>query len=120
MALVISGTANGSIQFGDGTSQNTAGTVVTTSNGYTKLPNGLILQWGPLNGTAANWYVTFPITFPTACLWVGFNNYIPNAAGSSEYGGNIPANAGPFANGVNIVISTGSNNTYLNWFAIGY
>lgn len=37
-------------------------------NGYTKLPNGFILQWGEVfigNGATAN--LTFPIVFPTTC-----------------------------------------------------
>lgn len=39
------------------------------ANGYTKLPNGLILQWG--SGTVAqnsSATITFPIVFPNACL----------------------------------------------------
>ena len=119
MALVISGTANGSIQFGDGTSQNTAGTVVTTSNGYTKLPNGLILQWGSVTQTGVAFNVVFPITFPNACLAAGWNNFIPGS-GTQEWPGAIASGAGPFANGMNIIISTGSNSTILNWYAIGY
>ena len=39
------------------------------ANGYQKLPSGLIIQWGSSTITAgtAN-TVTFPITFPTACV----------------------------------------------------
>jgi hypothetical protein len=41
-------------------------------NGYTVLPNGLILQWmtGPMQAarTSAANYMQWPITFPTACL----------------------------------------------------
>ncbi len=42
-------------------------------NGYQKLPNGWIIQWGsggamPANGASANYY--FPIGFPNACLMV--------------------------------------------------
>ena len=41
-----------------------------TANGYTKLPNGMIMQWGSSAsiGAAASTVVTFPIAFPTACL----------------------------------------------------
>ena len=48
----------------------TLGTSSSTANGYTYLPNGLILQWGSVtaNTTAGN--VTFPIAFPTACFSV--------------------------------------------------
>ena len=36
------------------------------ANGYQKLPNGLIIQWGS-NVTS---FVSFPVTFPNACLAV--------------------------------------------------
>lgn len=42
------------------------------SNGYVKLPNGLIIQWGlgadTGTGSTANWQGVFPITFPNALL----------------------------------------------------
>jgi len=37
-----------------------------STNGYVTLPNGLILQWGKVSTTT--W--TFPIAFPTACVFV--------------------------------------------------
>ena len=42
-----------------------------TSNGYTYLPNGALMQWGLAtigtnSGNSAT--VTFPIAFPTACV----------------------------------------------------
>lgn len=45
------------------------------SNGYTKLPNGLILQWGYRNNafTVTQETNTFPIAFPNACLNVIIN-----------------------------------------------
>lgn len=45
------------------------GTASKTANGYTYLPNGLIVQWGRVvaNSTSS---VTFPTAFPTACLSV--------------------------------------------------
>lgn len=41
----------------------------TSANGWCRLPNGLILQWGvaSVNGDS-NQIVTLPIPFPTACL----------------------------------------------------
>jgi hypothetical protein len=46
---------------------------LASSTGYTKLPNGLIIQWGQAvtsTGATTPYYnqLTFPITFPTACL----------------------------------------------------
>jgi hypothetical protein len=46
------------------------GTLVTSANGYTRLPNGLILQWG--TGASAGSYavqtIAYPIAFTTAVL----------------------------------------------------
>ena len=41
-----------------------------TTNGYQKLSNGLIIQWGRINKTTNTAIVTqtFPISFPNACL----------------------------------------------------
>jgi len=53
-----------------------------SENGYTRLPNGLIIQWGKYAGSGSyGWaWITFPITFPNACLgvWVSiFRNDNP-------------------------------------------
>ena len=42
-----------------------------TTNGYQKLSNGLIIQWG----TAIIGITTLPMTFPNACLSVSANGY---------------------------------------------
>lgn len=42
-------------------------------NGYTKLPNGMILQWGRFNGTGD---VVFPMTFPNTCLHVFTDGFL--------------------------------------------
>jgi hypothetical protein len=54
---------------------DTAGTEgfdqILTSNGYTKLPNGLIMQWGYWESTSTfvgEQAIVFPTTFPTAFL----------------------------------------------------
>lgn len=64
---------------------NFSGSLVT--NGWTKLPNGLILQWcqgTPLSGTQNGvvFSTNFPIGFPSACL---FSSVSPLATGS-DYG----------------------------------
>ena len=40
------------------------------TNGYTTLPNGLILQWGRKLSPGQTGTVNFPIAFPTACFSV--------------------------------------------------
>lgn len=41
-----------------------------TSNGYQKLPGGVIIQWGVANASDPGTIVTFPVAFPTACIAV--------------------------------------------------
>jgi hypothetical protein len=44
--------------------------VSATANGYTRLPNGFIIQWGTVTIGSAGTNITLPITFPTACTSV--------------------------------------------------
>jgi len=36
------------------------------SNGYQKLPSGLIIQWGNITSSSTSGIITFPIAFQTA------------------------------------------------------
>lgn len=40
------------------------------TNGYSKLPNGLIIQWGKVDKNASDIIVNFPIAFPNRLLYV--------------------------------------------------
>ena len=59
----ILGILNNKTSFGDFA-------VAKTLNGYQRLPNGLIIQWGRINGTLGSMggRVTFPIAFPNTCF----------------------------------------------------
>lgn len=65
-----------------------------TSNGYQKLPGGLIIQWG-VTGiivTSATVVYTLPITFPTANLMSLVGSSAGNAAGGgADVGLDVPA-----------------------------
>jgi len=51
-------------------------TVSKATNGYQKLPNGLIIQWGVGTSTAPSGTQTFPIAFPNSVLIAfGSSNY---------------------------------------------
>ena len=65
------------IEFPDSTQQSTAALLLSaftgsnqskTSNGYQKLPGGLIIQWLTVPGAASDNPFNFPIPFPTALL----------------------------------------------------
>ena len=84
-----------------------------TANGYQKLSNGLIIQWGSNSaggsGTAS---VSFPIAFPTACVNVQVTGGYSGTAGNST--------------GAYSVSTSGFTYTYHYsgttdyWLAIGY
>lgn len=91
-----------------------------TSNGYQKLPSGLIIQWGAtMVSSSSDTTVTLPITFPNGIFGI-FPAYGHNAGAAVE--GYLTANkvGGP-ANVSQIIIrgSTASGNSAY-WFAIGY
>lgn len=87
------------------------------SNGYQKLPNGLIIQWGGLTSSgSADVLATFPIAFPNNVLQVsvcanqGNSNAYANLSGMSKTGVNIAAYAGGGARTVSVV----------SFIAVGY
>ncbi|NIG15870.1 hypothetical protein [Pantoea sp. Cy-640] len=93
-------------------------TAVKSGNGYTRLPNGLILQWG--YGTfvqKATTAVVLPIEFPTAGVTIMAckGSSLPL---SGEYG--VGAQ---FRNKASFDLTntgSGSNNQGIYWLALGY
>lgn len=68
------GTISGNVQIGSNDEPRSLsvsaafiGTFLKETNGYTSLPNGIIMQWGIINGVDFSSTI-FPISFPTACL----------------------------------------------------
>lgn len=90
-----------------------------TTNGYQKLPSGLIIQWGitaSAVGDGSYATVTFPIAFPTSCLNASATN-------SSTAGGNLGATT--ISNITTTTMRVGHYNGSANacqifWMAIGY
>jgi len=83
-----------------------------SSNGYTYLPNGLILQWGLQNESSIG---TFPVAFPNACFSLiatgNVNAFLADSSVTTSY---IVSNS-------QFYVRLGSNNgTLLYWIAIGY
>lgn len=105
---------------------NLAG-ISKTSNGYTKLPNGMILQWGTSSVPTANYAVqtiTFPIAFPTACLNVQVCGRTPYYAGGAAYENSIKVNGVPtlttFQTYTNWSGTRAGDQFYPTWVAVGY
>lgn len=80
------------------------------TNGYTYLPNGLIMQWGYDTGGSASKLVTFPITFPNTCLNVCA---VDGGSGRNSKGVNTFSTAS-----FRLYAAGTTDLTY--WFAIGY
>ena len=100
-------------------------------NGYTKLPNGMILQWGlkAIGGKNSGdnlLNMSYPISFPNRVLSVHANITKNITTNSHAWQGNIKCEA--FNDGLSNIgfyyyIQTTMDNYYdfeVNWFAIGY
>ena len=95
----------------------TGSNVSLATNGYQKLPSGLILQWGttPSISTDSSYAVTFPIAFPTACVTVQVCGKLGGITGASGYSigtGNYTTTG--------VTIYNDSNAQATSWLAIGY
>jgi hypothetical protein len=98
-------------------------------NGYLKLPNGLILQWGKV---ASGWpgegfyTVTFPIAFPNKCLNTQVTVWSDGRVGSVNLDVTIPVGTirpvsfDALFNGLGFQGSTAADLKGFYWFAIGY
>ena len=121
--------ASGALTFADATTQNTSGAVSKASSGYTKLPNGLIIQWGgtPFSGGGGTANITFPVAFPTACLAVtasvGRGSTLSGYMMSTQIGTFNTTSAaviGNYDTGGTAGILPLSGNEYAAWIAFGY
>ena len=77
-----------------------------TANGYTYLPNGLIMQWG---SGSVNISLTLPIVFPTAAL-----------QGFCTSAGNNSNNAQVTISTTDFLATQASGSGTINYFVIGY
>lgn len=86
------------------------------ANGYTKLPNGMLLQWGRVTCSATSYTtVTFPISFNTECLNVSLTKANTGASydpSRSSLGQKMP--------GYMTINHPSSAQETIEWIAIGY
>jgi hypothetical protein len=129
------GTVSGSLTFGGGTSNGTltiasgslqiGGTniadgdfaTVQATQGYQKLPGGMIMQWGTHTSgpQGSPVTITFPIAFPNACLNVQATQTDPSSTNHIDAYNYSAANfkltnSGPTAGATDVAA----------WFAIGF
>ena len=87
-----------------------------TTNGYLKLPSGLIIQWGQTGTISTNTAatVTLPLTFPTACLSAG-------ATVNADADSAVPYTVYIVSTSTLRVWNTAAGGVYPSyWYAIGY
>jgi hypothetical protein len=93
------------------------------TNGYQRLPSGLILQWGRNTaqvGSSGTSTVTFPVAFPTACQVV--TTTFQQAGGTVSGTSDLLVSAFS-ATGFTVTRANSGNLdsfTGFSWFAIGY
>lgn len=98
------------------------------TNGWQRLPSGLILQWGNVSGTtgglggtgAAEVFVTgtFPLTFPNACTFMGASPNDVLGTALQEQAFAAPSSNSAFS--VNLQCRQASTAMSARWFAVGY
>lgn len=103
--------------------ENASAQASLATNGYQKLPSGLIVQWGyASNATAGQITVTFPIAFPTAFRFAVATPVVPVPAGvdSAQLAAfsSTQATFNRKASGGGGVISNG--NWDISWIALGH
>ena len=99
-------------------------------NGYTKLPNGMVLQWGKAlvagsNNNIDTIAVTFPIAYPSICMNIQLNKI--DGGGGDVW--NVMSSPAPSKTGFSFGVSDKSPSSatsnpvtagHMFWFAIGY
>lgn len=94
--------------------------VSLSSNGYQKLPSGLIIQWGvtTLTGGISYTTVTLPIAYTTTNFGV-YGNAVENVGGVTSEA--LEFGARRLTSFDAIVLSgTNPNNSKINWISVGY
>lgn len=86
------------------------------ASGYQKLPGGLIIQWGEVAGvvTGTPTAITFPIAFPSACLFAEVSGTVYTATGQANNVVNAKS-----ASGITITCGGTATQSYM-WLSIGY
>lgn len=122
LAEINAGTAN-KVVCADALQQAFANT--KNENGYTKLPNGIVLQWGKHavfeeTKAIATYAAVFPISFPNACLNISLSKI--DAGGGDVF--NILSSPAPTKTGFSFGVSDKGANPitggHMFWWAIGY
>nr|WP_320132011.1 hypothetical protein [uncultured Holophaga sp.] len=97
---------------------NTLGAALGQSlntNGYQKLPGGLVIQWGQASGSEDAWTThAFPTTFPNGCFVIvaGMMTGSANTGGQNCYAKIISTSQ--------YAVMSNEHVTTIGWIAVGY
>jgi len=90
----------------------TLGTSSITANGYSRLPNGLLMQWGNLLANASTPAINFPTAFAAGSPWsISATANIAGGAGVGIYAYNTTT--------ATIRTTITGSNAFVTWIAIG-
>ena len=87
-----------------------------TTNGWQRLPSGLIMQWGSAVITNANvgQNAVMPISFPTNCVWAA------SCLSNGQPASNVTIMQATPMDKNTVILSGSSANTACRWLALGY
>ena len=95
-----------------------------TTNGYTRLPGGLLMQWGYQASVVGDNYtaITFPIAFSTAVVNVTASMINTNSPGNYAISNNIAQVGTITTTSFHLInnLETSGPNFPMYWFALGY
>lgn len=84
------------------------------ATGYQKFPSGLVMQWGSADTLGATYKtVTFPVTFPTACVLA-----VPVDA--ENVSANVRVGAYSSITAAHVLFTFSGTASTFSWIAIGY
>ena len=93
------------------TLSGTTGGASAAANGYTWLPNNILIQWGSVTMTSSG-AVTFPTAFPNNCFSM-------TASGSYSGGADYAFNISALSKTAATISHSGSISQTVYWIAIG-
>lgn len=87
--------------------------VSKATNGYTKLPNGMIMQWGKLVGSVQTVQITLPTSFKVGCVPIVVCSALSTSPSNSNTSVSSVTTSG-------FTLTKESVSDSVNWIAIGY
>jgi hypothetical protein len=91
-----------------------------SSNGYQKLPGGLIIQWGLCTTAGTRVYVSFPLTFSNAVFSITLGAEDTNGTGGESTAAGVDYDSSGTPPSVNGFYIGKTTSQVCYWMAIGY